>query len=123
MGRRTTDLVAQKGITLIMAWEQRSNGRRYFYRVERVDGRVVKTYFGAGPAASVAADRVAGERAARAEADAALRAERERVRPVERAVEALAAGTDLALAAALMAAGFHQHDRGAWRRKRVPIGE
>jgi hypothetical protein len=106
-----------------MAWEKRGDGRRYFYRSERVGGRVRKTYFGAGPAASVAAGRVADDRAARAEAVAALRSERERLKPVERAVEALAAGTDLALAAALLAAGFHKHDRGAWRRKRVPVSD
>jgi hypothetical protein len=106
-----------------MAWEKRNKGRRYFYRSERVGERVRKVYFGAGAAASVAADRVAEERAERAEGAAALRIERDRVRPVERAVEALAAGTNLVLAAAMMSAGFYKHDRGAWRRKRVPVGE
>jgi hypothetical protein len=107
-----------------MAWERRSNGRHYFYRGERKDGRVRKVYFGAGPAASLAADRFVGERAARAELAAAHSAERVRIGAAERAVEALAAGTDSALSAALMAAGFHQHDRCAWRRRRdVPAGE
>ena len=33
-----------------MGWEVR-RGKRYYYRTERVNGRVVKTYIGSGPAA------------------------------------------------------------------------
>ncbi|QDT64770.1 hypothetical protein [Calycomorphotria hydatis] len=38
-----------------MAWEKRQRGRRYYYRSRRVDGRVVKEYFGTGPTAELAA--------------------------------------------------------------------
>ena len=37
-----------------MAWETRPNGKRYFYMGRRVNGRVVKEYYGCGPAAILA---------------------------------------------------------------------
>ncbi len=38
-----------------MPWEMRRNGRRYFYRGRRINGRVVKEYYGCGPLAELAA--------------------------------------------------------------------
>ena len=38
-----------------MAWELRKNGKRYFYTAKRVDGKVVKKYWGRGEAGLMAA--------------------------------------------------------------------
>ncbi|QDS98167.1 hypothetical protein [Adhaeretor mobilis] len=38
-----------------MAWENRGNNNRYYYRGRRVDGRTVKEYLGSGEAAERAA--------------------------------------------------------------------
>lgn len=41
-----------------MAWERRKNGKRYFYWGRKINGRVVKEYFGSGPLAELAAQRL-----------------------------------------------------------------
>jgi hypothetical protein len=105
-----------------MAWETRGD-RRYFYRSYRAGGRVLRSYFGTGTAAMIAADSIAVERAARLEESALLHADRARQEPTERALESLAAATDLALAAELLTGGFQRYHRGAWRRRRVPIDD
>jgi hypothetical protein len=105
-----------------MAWETRGD-RRYFYRSYRAGGRVLRAYFGTGPAAVLAADRIAVERAAQVEESALLHVDRAQQEPAERAFESLTAATQLALAAELLAAGFQRYHRGAWRRRRVPIGD
>lgn len=45
-----------------MPWEQRGKNR-YYYRREMIDGKVVRTYFGRGPAAEQAAAEDAAKRA------------------------------------------------------------
>jgi hypothetical protein len=91
---------------------------RYYYRVRRVGGRVVKTYVGTGPAAEAAAA-----------ADERRRAENRR-RAIERAratarwsdawarFQGLVAAARLLESAALLAAGFHRPFRGRWRPRR-----
>jgi hypothetical protein len=97
-----------------MAWE-----RGYYYRVRKVNGRVVREYVGTGRVAELAA-----------ELDALQRQERQRERDARRAVwaelEALDAPlddldelADLVARAALAAAGYRQHKRGEWRKRRV----
>ena len=41
-----------------MAWETRANGKQYFYLSQRINGRVVKEYFGSGFEAQIAAEIV-----------------------------------------------------------------
>jgi hypothetical protein len=101
-----------------MAWERRGNGS-YYYTAQRVGGRVVKRYVGTGRLAELAAqlDAVTRERDAH-EAD-----ERRRVRDELAALAAALAPlnelADLLTAAALLAAGFHRHHRGPWRKRRA----
>ena len=98
-----------------MGWDK----GRYYTRSRKVNGRVVREYFGTGPLAEVAA-----------QVDAINRADREAEREARRAqkaeLDALGAGVkeldelaDLLARAALLAAGFRQHKRGEWRRKRT----
>jgi hypothetical protein len=98
-----------------MGWDRRG----YYYRVKRVNGRVVREYVGGGRVAELVAQtdelerekklvERAGEKAARDE-DAA------RDRPLEELIEL----TELLARAALRAAGYHRHKRGEWRKKRA----
>ena len=96
-----------------MAWETRGGGR-YYYKVSRDDGRVRRLYLGNGPVAELAAQDAElrrAERQARARSQARLEA-------AEAASRELAELADLLAQVALMAAGYHRHDRGNWRKRR-----
>jgi hypothetical protein len=101
-----------------MAWESRRN-RRYHYRSHRVDGRIVKEYFGAGLAGKVAADEDATRRQRQQRGVAARLAEQQREAELLEAFEELDATTDTLARAVLATAGYHQHHRGEWRRRRA----
>jgi hypothetical protein len=99
-----------------MAWKT-INGRRYYYKSERVGGRVKSTYFGAGESGSLMAEMVALERLERAADREELREERQDSEAEETAVSEWFDGVQAVADAAMIAAGFHQH-KGQWRRKR-----
>jgi hypothetical protein len=101
-----------------MGWETRRNGRRYYYKASKVNGRVVKQYLGAGEFAELLAQmdeldaerrqlKAEEERAAHAE----LQALDDQVRELNDLVDALTR-------AVLLLAGYHRHDRGEWRKQR-----
>lgn len=99
-----------------MAWENR-NGREYYYRKRRKNGRVVSEYIGSGAIAELTAilDQ---------EAQAEREAEREAHRQERAAVEAIDSDLDqldeLSKAltrAALLLAGCYPHKR-QWRWRR-----
>ena len=102
-----------------MPWSQRGS-RSYFYVSQRVNGRPVRRYVGA--AASAAATLAAADAdLRRLEREAAARerhAEQERLREAEAPLRQLCELTDVLARAALVAAGFNQHARGLWRRRR-----
>ena len=101
-----------------MGWERRGN-RDYFYTAERVNGRVVKRYVGGGAVAELAArmDAVQREIAATAAEDNRLaRADADAVADALAPLDALA---DALTDAVLIAAGFHRHRRGPWRKRRA----
>jgi hypothetical protein len=94
-----------------MAWET-LRGCRFYTRTRRVHGRVIREYVGTGPRAEEAAA-----------ADEARRRQQFADRAALEALDADAAELD-ALAelfahAALLVAGYRQHDRGQWRKRRV----
>ena len=101
-----------------MSWECPRGKGRYYTRSRRVGGRVVREYLGTGPAAERAAAQDAERRAERLALAAEKRLQAERSREVAALLEAFCQLTDQLLAAALTEAGYHQHDRGAWRRAR-----
>jgi hypothetical protein len=96
-----------------VAWEARGGGR-YYYRVVRDDGRVRRLYLGNGPVAELSA-REAELRRAERQARACSRAGLEAAEAASRELAELA---ELLARTALVAAGYHRHDRGAWRRRR-----
>ena len=104
-----------------MAWELRGN-RSYYYRSVRRGGRVVKEYFGTGRVAELCArlDALTLERQVIERQDRA--AERDRCDALEAQTLELIQLTDALVVATLTAAGYHRHDRGAWRRRRDRSG-
>ena len=101
-----------------MGCETRRGQGRYYTRSRKVNGRIIREYVGTGLVAELAAQQDAEELAQRL-------AERERLQ--HEAVRWAATTTPLAelsrildglSAAALIAAGYHQHHRGAWRKRR-----
>jgi cysteine sulfinate desulfinase/cysteine desulfurase-like protein len=101
-----------------MPWVSR-RGRRYFYKAVRSGGRALSIYLGCGPAAEEAAAEVEQRRQARQRARAVLQAEIQQRLAVLAALEQLSALADLLAQATLVAAGYHQHHRGEWRRRRA----
>jgi hypothetical protein len=101
-----------------MAWESRKGRGRYFTLSLWRGGRVVRQYLGRGAEAEKAAAENEARRAdqrARREADRDWAGGRDEA---DAALGELHETTDLAMRAALIGHGFHQHDRGEWRRRR-----
>ena len=101
-----------------MAWERRAS-KRYYYRSERRGGRPVRRYVGAAASAAAALVAAADDlrRLEREVAARESRAERERLQKAEAALLELCEVSDIVARAALVAAGYHRHDRGPWRRR------
>ena len=99
-----------------MPWAQRGQ-HRYFFRKQKVRGRVVRRSLGRGPEAQLAAALDAQKQREREAEWDRRRRERGRWDAKTETVQRLIEVSDLLVRAALLAAGFHQHERGAWRRK------
>src|SRR3954453_3031151 len=90
-----------------------------YSRSVREGGRVRRVFFGKGPVAQMAAlldDERRCQRQARARAWRAEQPRWEAAAARQRALDDLG---EMLARAALLAAGFYQHDRGAWRRRRM----
>jgi hypothetical protein len=98
-------------------WDQRRNGRRYYYRSVRVGGKPRRRYVGAGEAAEQAAAEDARRRRERQAAEAEWQAELAELREIDALVERFCRMADLLLAAELMAANYNKHG-GEWRLSR-----
>jgi hypothetical protein len=96
-----------------MGWD-----RGYYYRVRKVSGRVVREYVGAGRVGELAAQLDAAERGERAAEGAARRAEQAEMDALDAPLNELNDLVELLAQAALLAAGYRQHKRGEWRKRR-----
>ena len=102
-----------------MAWEFRNGRGGYYTRSRRVNGRVVRQYVGCGRVAELAARMDEISRQQR-EAEAEMwRRERERIESLDASIATICEISDLFARLALIDAGFHQHNRGEWRKRRV----
>src|SRR5262245_18172062 len=97
-----------------MGWER----GRYYTRSRKVQGRVVREYVRTGRVAERAARMDALEREQRRLADLALRGEKDELSSLDTDMNELSQTAELVARAALLAAGFHQHKRGEWRKRR-----
>lgn len=100
-----------------MAWERRGSNT-YYYRSVRRGGRVEKEYRGGGVPGMLTAELDAEVQREREDRRAVARAERERWADLERSAREVDDLMEGLTAIELLAAGFHRHDRGAWRRRR-----
>jgi hypothetical protein len=99
-----------------MAWEQRGN-RSYYYRSRKIEGRVVKEYVGGGLAGMLAQREDDFRRHKRETVRAAFQAEQDTVAATATVHDELCAVADALMTAALVAAGYHRHDRSHWRKR------
>lgn len=97
-----------------MGWDK----GRYYTRSRKVNGRVVREYCGVGEVAELAAQMDARKRAEREAEREARRAKKAELDALDAGVKELDELADLLARAALLAAGYRQHNRGEWRRKR-----
>jgi hypothetical protein len=100
-----------------MAWEQVGR-QRYYYRSQWVKGRSVRRYVGTGPVAELAAAAYDLRKLKRVIEAREREAEQASHHQAEAPLLGLCGLTELLARAALVAAGFRQHDRGEWRRRR-----
>jgi hypothetical protein len=100
-----------------VAWEERG-GRRYYYRSVRRGGCVVKEYLGTGPVAEATAQLDEEDRRRRKEAAEAWKEEMRRIEALEGPIKELCDAAETLARAALVAAGYRQHNRGEWRLRR-----
>src|SRR5208282_5036763 len=99
-----------------MPWEQRGQ-KRYFYRNLRHNGVPRRQYIGtAGGAAELVATFHDLRRLTREIKARELQAERDRLRAAGASLVELCEATEVLVRTALVAAGYHQHQRGEWRR-------
>lgn len=101
-----------------MAWETRS-GSEYYYRKRREGGKVKSEYIGAGNFADVLSRLDALTQEQRELERAALLAERDADKELDRQITDLTRRVQRLTAATLLASGFHQH----WRKWRVYRGK
>lgn len=101
-----------------MAWERRSHGGSYSMRKRRDGGRVISQYLGAGPAARLAAELDTVERRARASKRREVQRQQQQSKELDAEVGEACRDIETALQAELVAAGFHLHHRGEWRKRR-----
>ncbi len=101
-----------------MAWETRQRGGRYYTRSKKIAGRVIREYVGTGLVGELAAAADARARAERQAEKAAWRAEQERMEAALAPFKDFYDGVETLVRGSLILAGYHQHHRGEWRRKR-----
>jgi hypothetical protein len=98
------------------------NGRSYYYSCDRLRGRVVTTYRGAGEFAALVAEietHEARKRArAREEAEATYQAERTKAREADAEIGRLDAMLSRLADLEMQESGYHRIKRGPWRRRR-----
>ena len=102
-----------------MTWEQRGE-KSYYYHNKRVGSRVVWRYLGTGAIAELAAAADDLRRLERTIEASARHAEQARLQEAEAPLLELCDCSERLACAALLAAGFHRHDRSRWRRTRGP---
>lgn len=96
-----------------MSWEPRTKNKKYFFTKHRVNGKLVREYYGRGPVAELfaRADRRAAE---------TLSAERAQFARLESALDHQEQLLRLLIDAHLILAGYYNH-KGQWRKHRARI--
>lgn len=98
-----------------MGWDK---GGRYYTRSRRVGGRVVREYVGGGELGHLAAQLDAIGREERESERAAARAEQDTIAALDGPAAELDDLAGQVVRAVMAIAGYHQHHRGNWRKRR-----
>jgi hypothetical protein len=93
-----------------MGWEKRGN-KRYFYRIEKRQGRSVRTYYNSGEIAELAATAEAIPRVQREIEDRRRKREQEPLATAETLVNELCEQSDRLVRATLVASGYRRKGR------------
>jgi hypothetical protein len=91
---------------------------RYYYRSVRVNGQPRRQYVGAGLIGQLASQMDDIDRERLQLRNAALELARHKAEALDDDMQAIERLADTIARAALVAAGYRQHHRGEWRRKR-----
>ena len=83
-----------------------------------MNGEVIREYVGGGVLGEIAGRMDALERRQREEEATAWKEEREQMEALGAPVDELCEAAEILAKAALVAAGYHQHKRGEWRKRR-----
>jgi hypothetical protein len=94
------------------------NGRPYLYKSIRCGGRVTSQYLGRGEDALLIDAIETSDRDQRDYERHQEREERKESNDLERVLDELAERTRTLAGQALISAGYHQHHRGEWRKRR-----
>ena len=97
-------------------WERRERGGLYYTRSRKEGGRVLREYVGGGVLGELAARTDEIERRERERA-AADREERKMLEALDAPLTEAWEATETLFRAALVAAGYRQHNRGEWRKR------
>ena len=100
-----------------MGWEK----GRYYTRTRRVDGKVVREYFGCGPEAERAAQEDVEARDRRRNQQLEEQIERDTCDALDAPFEELDTFFAVAVEAFFINAGYKRHKRGGWRKPRIRI--
>jgi hypothetical protein len=101
-----------------LSWETRRGHGHYYTRSRKVIGRIVREYVGTRLLAKLAAEQDAEVRAQRLAERERLQHESARWASATASLSQLSQVLEGLTAATLIAAGYHQHHRGAWRKRR-----
>ena len=99
-------------------WERRERRGLYYTRSRKENGKVVRDYVGGGVLGEIAALEDEYERRKRQEEAAFWKEECEHLDALMAPVEELCEAAEVIARAALIASGYHQHNRGEWRKRR-----
>jgi hypothetical protein len=101
-----------------MSWETRERGGRYYTRSYRVNGRIVRDYFGNGPGALAISQMDEGRRMEEQAGRLTWKLKREEIEAVDALVKGYCAAVEAFTRETLEAAGYHRPKRGQWRKRR-----
>ncbi len=102
-----------------MSWESRpGTTRRYYTRSRKVNGQIIREYVGTGAQAEHAAAGDHAQRQRRRTTHRQRQAEAQAWNVLVDQSAAVARVCGEVFIATLVTAGYHQHARGEWRRRR-----
>jgi hypothetical protein len=102
----------------VSPWERRERGGLYYTRSRKEGGKVIREYVGGGLVGELADRMDVEERRLREAEKVSWREERERLDALAAPIEELCEAAEVIARAALIASGYHRHNRGEWRKRR-----